>query len=167
MPIYEFYCPDCHKIFSFMSRKMNTRKKPACPKCGKPKIARRVSLFSVSKKLSEADAAMPFPDMDESCMEKAMETLAREADKIDEDNPRQVAEIMRTLYKSTGLKLGPGMEEAMQRMESGEDPEKIEADLGEVLESEDPFSEQGSRISLKGLRRRIMPPSRDETLYDL
>ena len=32
-----------------------------------------------------------------------------------------------------------GMEEALSRMEKGEDPEQIEADLGDVHEGEDPF----------------------------
>ena len=35
---------------------------------------------------------------------------------------------MRKLTDVTGLKLGPGMEEALNRMEAGEDPEQVEAD---------------------------------------
>lgn len=167
MPIYEFYCPDCHKIFNFMSRTMNTRKKPDCPECGRPKIERQVSLFAFSKGRTEPDEESPLPDLDERQMEKAMEAMAREADRIDEDDPRQVANVMRNLFKSTGMKMGAGMDEAIRRMEKGEDPEQIEAELGDVLEQEDPFSEKGKRISLKGLRRKMLPPAKDDTLYDL
>lgn len=28
MPIYEFYCSDCHAIFNFLSRQMNISKRP-------------------------------------------------------------------------------------------------------------------------------------------
>ncbi|XCN71926.1 MAG: FmdB family zinc ribbon protein [Candidatus Electrothrix aestuarii] len=35
MPIYEFYCQDCNTIFNFFSSRINTEKRPDCPKCGK------------------------------------------------------------------------------------------------------------------------------------
>ena len=31
MPVYEFYCPDCHMIFNFLSRRIDTRKRPPPP----------------------------------------------------------------------------------------------------------------------------------------
>ncbi|MFM8396259.1 MAG: FmdB family zinc ribbon protein, partial [Pirellula sp.] len=34
MPIYEFYCPPCHTVYSFLSRRMQVPDKAACPKCG-------------------------------------------------------------------------------------------------------------------------------------
>ena len=34
MPIYEFACPRCRRIFSFLSRRVNPSHTPACPKCG-------------------------------------------------------------------------------------------------------------------------------------
>ena len=70
---------------------------------------------------------MPYPDLDESKMESAMNWRAKEAEHIDEDDPRQAANLMRKLTDMTGLNLGPGMEEALAKMESGEDPDKIEA----------------------------------------
>jgi len=36
----------------------------------------------------------------------------------------------------TGLELGPGMNEALKRMEGGEDPDRIEAEMGNLLEDE-------------------------------
>ncbi len=60
-----------------------------------------------------------------------------------------------------------GMEEALKRMEAGEDPEKIEAEMGDVSE-EDPFTaEAAGKKSLKGLRRGPLPPSVDPNLYEL
>ncbi len=57
------------------------------------------------------------------------------------------------------------MEEAIRRMEAGEDPDQIEEEMGDLLEDEDPFS-FGDSQSLKGLRRRL-PPSVDTTLYEM
>ena len=36
MPIYEFACPDCRKIFNFLSKRLQPAGPPACPKCGAP-----------------------------------------------------------------------------------------------------------------------------------
>ena len=106
---------------------------------------------------------MPTPDLDESKMEQAMNLLAKEADHMDEDDPRQAANLMRKLTDMTGMNLGPGMEEALRRMEAGEDPDQIEAEMGDLLEEEDPFSL--NEKSSKSSKRR--PPKKDETLYDL
>lgn len=73
---------------------------------------------------------------------------------------------MRKLYDSTGLKFGSGMEEAMRRMEAGEDPDQIDEEMGDILAHEDPFT-VSSRKALKDLRRSHLPPKVNETLYDL
>ncbi|HSH41937.1 MAG TPA: hypothetical protein VK973_07425, partial [Arenicellales bacterium] len=85
---------------------------------------------------------------------------------IDENDPRQAARMMRRLFDSTGLKLSGGMEEAISRMEAGEDAEQIEAEMGDLLEEEEPFAVKPRRL-LDDLRRRYLPPRVDETLYEL
>src|SRR3972149_3048437 len=42
MPIYEFYCRPCHRVFSFLSRAVDTARTPSCPRCGAPELVRRV-----------------------------------------------------------------------------------------------------------------------------
>ena len=106
---------------------------------------------------------MPVPDMDETQMERAMNTLAREAEHMDENDPRQAANLMRKLTDMTGLDLGAGMEEALSRMEAGEDPEKIEQEMGDLLEGEEPFDFK--QKSYKAPKKR--PPKVDEKLYYL
>ena len=165
MPVYEFYCPDCHMLFNFFSRRVNTEKCPNCPRCTRPQLERQVSRFAISKGRKEEDGDMP--DIDESRMEQAMQALAAEAEGLDEDNPRQAARMMRKLYEATGMQLGGGMEEAIRRMEAGEDPEQIEAEMGDVLESEDPFAAGEMRKGLKALHRQPPRPQVDTTLYDL
>ena len=162
MPIYEFYCQKCHVIFNFFSSSVNTEKRPTCPKCRKTKLDRQMSVFALPRDRGEEED-MPMPDMDESKMEQAMNLLTREAEHMDENDPRQAANLMRKLTDMTGLNLGPGMEEALSRMEAGEDPEQIEAEMGDLLEGEDPFSlkERSSRS------RKSRPPTVDEKLYYL
>jgi hypothetical protein len=71
---------------------------------------------------------------------------------------------MRRLTDMTGLELGPGMQEALSRMEQGEDPEKVEAEMGDLLETEEPFIQPGKKA--KGSKKRPAP-RKDDTLYDL
>ena len=103
--------------------------------------------------------------MDESQLESAMESLASEADGIDENDPRQAANVMRKLFDATGMPLGGGMQEALKRMESGEDPEKIEEDMGDLLEA-DPFA---GEAAMKSTERRIprRPAAHDPHLYEM
>ena len=164
MPIYEFYCEDCNTIFNFFSKTINTTKKPKCPRCKTKTLSRQMSAFAFTGKATEDGDADDLP-FDENKMEKAMQMLAGEADKINEDDPRQAANLMRKLSDMTGLELGPGMSEALKRMEAGEDPDAIEAEMGDLLEEEEPFLLPDKKEGTKGTRRPA--PSRDEKLYDL
>ena len=80
-----------------------------------------------------------------------------------EDDPRQAATLMRRLAEMTGLNMGPRMEDALGRLERGEDPEKIEEEMGDLLEGEDPFDFEAKRK--KQTRRPI--PTVDDTLYEM
>ena len=162
MPIYEFYCPQCHMVFNFFSRSVNTEKRPSCPKCNRKRLTRQMSSFAVLRGTKE-DQDTGLPDIDESKLERAMSALASEAETMNEDDPRQAAQLMRKLTQMTGLELGSGMEEALRRMEAGEDPDQIEAEMGDLLEQEDPVIFQGQ----KGFGRHKGPPRKDETLYEL
>jgi putative FmdB family regulatory protein len=165
MPIYEFYCKDCHCIYNFFSKTVNTEKTPVCPKChnGKP-LSRQVSMFAVTGRASEDGEGGDLP-FDESKMEKAMAMLEKEAGSINEDDPRQAADLMRKLSDMTGMQLGDGMNEALRRMENGEDPDQIEAEMGSLLENEEPFILPGGKGKLGRLKN--LKPKKDETLYDL
>jgi hypothetical protein len=95
-------------------------------------------------------------------MERAAGMLAQEAQNINEDDPKQAAHLMRRLSEMAGLDMGKGMREAMNRLEAGEDPEKIEEEMGDILE-EDPFALPEKRV----VREKHRTPFKDETLYEL
>ena len=156
MPIYEFYCNRCNTIFNFYSRVVNTTKVPSCPECGRD-LERIMSVFSTPSGKGEEG----LPDIDESKLERAMAELESEMGSVDEENPKDAARLMRKFSELTGLNLGPGMEEALRRMEAGEDPERIEEEMGDLLDDEEALFERKE----KGPRRR--PPRRDEKLYEL
>jgi hypothetical protein len=101
--------------------------------------------------------------VDEAKMEKAMNMLAREAEGIREDDPKQAVSLMRKLSDVAGIGFGPGMEEALSRMEAGEDPEQVEAEMGDLLNEEEPFLIGGK----KGRKVKRAEPLVDKTLYDL
>ena len=164
MPIYEFYCEDCNTIFNFFSKSVNTTKMPKCPNCKTKSLSRQMSAFAFTGKAKEDSETDDLP-FDENKMEKAMQMLAGEADKINEDDPRQAANLMRKLSDMTGLELGVGMNEALKRMEAGEDPDAIEAEMGDLLEEEEPFLLSEKKGTAKKGKRPA--PTKDETLYDL
>jgi putative FmdB family regulatory protein len=162
MPIYEFYCPDCNTIYSFLSKTVNTGKRPGCPKCKRRRLKKEVSLFSQTGGATEDGGIDDLP-IDESKMEQAMNLLARESEGMNEDDPRAAAKLMMKFSDITGMELNDSMKEAMSRLEAGEDPEAIESEMGDALgDDANPFVLPGARSS-----RHRRPPSRDETLYEM
>jgi putative FmdB family regulatory protein len=178
MPIYEFYCRHCHRVFSFLSRFVDTGKTPACPRCERDDLARRASAFAISRgRKEEPKPDAPEPDIDEARLERAMQALAGEMDSLDENDPRQGAHLMRKLFDATGMPIAGGMEEALRRMEAGEDPEKIEEEMGDVLE-DDPFGgllggegedkdPDAGKKKTAGRLRRMLPPTVDPELHEM
>lgn len=163
MPIYEYYCDQCNVIFNFYSSRVNTTKIPSCPKCGKKELAKQISAFATISKSKGEGSDDQFAGLDESKMEQAFASLMRESEHINEDDPKQMASLMRKFTSQTGIHLGDSMEEAISRMEAGEDPEQVEKDMGDVLNEED-FSLESMKKSV--LRQRSQP-THDEKLYDL
>ncbi len=142
MPIYEFACPKCRRIFSFLSKRVQPDHLPACPKCGNKKLRKEVSRFALSKGLKDAasgaggvdEGGPPMPDLDDPRIERAMMEMERDMAHLDENNPKHMAHMMRKMKDL----LPPGsvpkeLDTAIKRLEAGEAPEKIEADMGDVL----------------------------------
>ena len=161
MPIYEFYCPRCNLIYQFFSRVMAPHKVPPCPRDESHELVREVSLFAVTGRAKE-EPDLPF---DEEGMESAMMELASQAEGMDEENPKEAARWMRSFMEKTGMPLGKTMEEALARMEAGEDPEELEEKLGESLEEEDPFELTPKELLLRA--RRMRRVRKDPKLYEM
>ena len=167
MPIYEFYCKKCHTVYRFLARSRSTDRSPNCPDCGGSKLEKKFSRFAILKGLSVMEEnADPFANVDEAKLEKAFAEMAGQAEAVDEEDPRAMGRMMRKLCESTGMNLGENMEEALRRMEAGEDPDRIDEEMGDLLDEDDiSFGEPGAK--LKHLARRLRPPKKDDTLYDM
>lgn len=162
MPIYEFYCESCNTVFNFLSTRIDTTTRPDCPKCGRKDLERQVSKFATIRSGGKEEEDV-LAGLDETRMERAFESLMKEADGINEEDPRQMASLMRKFTAQTGLNLGDAMEEAISRMEAGEDPDQIEQEMGDILGDDD--------FSLESLQKKIRKgkpaPVQDEKLYKL
>jgi hypothetical protein len=63
-----------------------------------------------------------------------MAEMERDMEHLDENNPRHMAHMMRKMKDLMPSGAIPKeFETAIKRLEAGEDPEKIEADMGDVL----------------------------------
>lgn len=176
MPVYEFYCSDCHTIYSFLSRKMQVPTQVLCPKCGQANLEKKVSRFAISKGLIESQNENgpndPFAHLDESKLEQLMNEFAPSMQGSEEsDDPRQMAKLMNRMFELAGAEPSGAMLEAMRRMEAGEDPDAIEEQFGDEIESQtDPFapSELNQKRKLKNsIRKLFEAPNVDPNLYDL
>ncbi len=143
MPIYEFYCPDCHTVFSFFSSRIDTAVQPACPQCAKPDLERKPSRFAAISGTksgaggggadAEGDADDPLAGLDEERMAGVMDSLAAEMEGMDDNaqqDPKQLARFLARFQEATGLEAGPKMEEMMARLKEGADMDELEAEMG-------------------------------------
>ena len=173
MPIYEFYCPDSNKIYSFFARSLSmSGKVPRCPDNPKSLMEKMVSAFAVTGRAKEQKAAPAGgPDMDDPRMDKVMAEMERDFGGMDNENPdpRQLAQMMRKMSEITGEKMPASMNEMIRRMEAGEDPEKLEAEYGDALEDFEPGAGDGSSEGegTESKPRSRPPPQRDPTLYEM
>jgi hypothetical protein len=100
-------------------------------------MQKQLSRFAMSRNLKETggpDGGPEGPDFDDPRIARAMAQMERDMEHLDENNPRHMAHMMR---KMNDL-MPPGalpkeFETAIKRLEAGEDPEKIEADMGDVF----------------------------------
>jgi len=171
MPIYEFSCPKCRVIFSFFSKRVNPDRSPVCPKCGNKKMEKELSCFATPKGAKEPAAQTDtpdggaMPDLEDPKIMRAMAEIERDMGSLDENNPRQMAHLMRKMKDA----LPPGtmpkdLDVAIKRLEQGEDPEKIEADMGDILggpEAEGGGDDEDGTSGFAGAGY-----SRDTNLYD-
>ncbi|MDT8389364.1 MAG: zinc ribbon domain-containing protein [Lentisphaeria bacterium] len=163
MPIYEYLCVPCNRVFSFMVKNhaQAQEKQPTCPRCGGKDMTRVMSSFAISgqtRKSARGDDGGGGDDpMDDPRVEREMMKLMAAAESMDENDPRQLGALMRKMSEVSGECLDPEMEEAVRRLEAGEDPDKIEEDMGDLLD-DDPGGMGGAMGG---------GPSYDDGMYSL
>jgi hypothetical protein len=168
MPIYEYYCPQNHKIYQFLARSFADRHHvPRCPDNPSFSLEKRLSRFAVIGRAKEQSENDPLAGIDDARLEGLMSEMEGEMGKIDNDNPdpRQLGHFMRKLTDVMGDKTPPELREVVRRLEAGEDPESLESEFGSLeggAEGGDPIFGQVRKI-IHSARH----PERDPRLYDL
>lgn len=169
MPIYEFYCRDCHTVYSFFSQRVDVEVIPACPSGEGHGLARKPSTFATLSAGSDDDEDPLLPGVDEARVERAMDEMAGEFANLGEDvedSPQDLARMFRRFSELGGVEPGPILEDMLARLESGADLEDVESEF-EDFDDDEADVEQffRTRKALRDLRRRH--PRVDDTLYFL
>lgn len=162
MPIFEYLCRPCNRIYSFLSLRATPDRVPVCPRCGGTELTRVPSAFAVTgsrKTDGDRDSRKPVDaGASDSGLEDKALRMAGELSDADAEDPRAMARMMRRLAEESGERITPAMDEMFRRMEAGEDPEALEEELGPRLEEE-----MGGEDDEGGGGA----PSRDDGLYNL
>ncbi|MBU1910738.1 MAG: zinc ribbon domain-containing protein [Verrucomicrobia bacterium] len=116
MPVYEYECKKCKRVSSFLVRNPASHRPPACPRCGHPDTARVFSRFAAAKSGRSSGGDDAGPDL------AALEGM-------DENDPRSLGRAMRKMAEETGEPMPPEMDQMVRRLEAGEDPEKLGAEM--------------------------------------
>jgi putative FmdB family regulatory protein len=121
MPAYEYNCLNCKRRFEiFMAYSDYGEKEVTCKHCGSKNIQRRIGRIRIAK--SE---------------DSRMEDLAGDFDNPAalaglEEDPQALGKMMRKMSREMGEDLGPEFDEVVDRLEKGQSPEEIEADLPDL-----------------------------------
>jgi len=190
MPIYEYYCPDNHRIYQFYAKTIaQGQTVPKCPDNPRFRMKKIISAFAVGSPSSHSDAppggpkegfdaagADHDPHPEDPRMNSAMEAMEKEFSNVDENDPRAMGRMMRRMTELTGEKIDGEMEEVVRKLEEGADPESLEEQLGggDAPDAGDPYGEgvggppppADPKEPRQRFRSRRGPPLRDPKLYD-
>ncbi len=119
MPMYEYHCEDCDQQFTLLIRSFSDieRREKICPYCGRQNLRKLLSQVAVLSSESDRLATPPSNT---------------------QENPRELAHIMRDARRKPGQDFGPEFQEVAHRLEKGENPKNIERSLrkraGQLME---------------------------------
>lgn len=117
MPTYDFICLNCKQRFDvFMAYSEYGSKPVNCVHCGSENVRRRLTRVRVAKS-------------EESRMESLMDESALEGL---ENDPKALGRMMRKMGKEMGEDVPPELDDVADRLEAGQSPEEIEADMPDL-----------------------------------
>lgn len=124
MPIYEYRCGSCRRRVSVFFRSLSSVTEPVCPRCGSRDLTRLMSRVAVHRAAGGGDG-------------DGLDDLGGGFEGLDERDPRAMAQALRQMSDETGEPLEPEMEEALGRLEAGEDPESVLGELDDTAPTDD------------------------------
>ncbi len=118
MPVYEYRCNNCGRKVTlfYKTYKDYDAAEKHCPYCGSAALTRLISRVAVAK------PSRSYANMDSDEMLSVLEG----------GDPREVGRMMHELGQDEAIN-DPAFNEMTRRLMKGDDPAKIDADLGESL----------------------------------
>ena len=123
MPRYGYHCQNCGKKFRiFQSYADYGVVTIHCPFCESADLKRLIDRIRV---LKSEDARLD-----------DMESMFGDPESLEglEDDPRAMGRMIRKMSEEMGEDLGPEFDEVVERLEKGQSPEDIEADMPDLSE---------------------------------
>lgn len=129
MPIYEYRCEDCRRRVALFWRTYSAaaESQPVCPRCHSTHLTRLVSRVRVVRSASGRIDDLSDPSW---------------LSDLDENDPRSLGRAMRRMADEMGEEIEPEFEEAISRLEAGEDPEEIEKSMPELMGADSAFEDE-------------------------
>ena len=113
MPIYEYKCRACGRIFDLLVRSRATTAEPRCKYCDSADLKRLVSRPGLVRSQNSADAGLLRP--------------------VD---PRKAVENVSRMYDRSGIDPGQGFSEVAQRAAAGDSPHELKEAVKEARQKE-------------------------------
>lgn len=117
MPIYEYRCSNCRRRVDIFVQGFSPPINPSCTKCGSTELNRIYSSFAMRR--SKNDRGVYDEILSDS---KLTSGLMR-------NDPRALAEWSRKMARATGEDVTPESEEILNRLDAGEDVNKVVEDF--------------------------------------
>jgi putative FmdB family regulatory protein len=113
MPIYEYKCQECGRIFGLLIRTDLQTQEPRCKHCDSPELKRLVSRPGLVRSKTSAEAGQ-----------------LRAVD------PRRAVENVSRMYDRSGIDPGQGFEDVAKRAAAGDSPHELKEAVKEARKKE-------------------------------
>ncbi len=78
MPMREYLCQPCHRVYTFMTATVDDARRPVCPRCGDTHLEKQMSSFARVQRRKEPLAAIPKRPGEPDCTWADISKIQRE-----------------------------------------------------------------------------------------
>ena len=125
MPLYDYFCLDCHQCFDiFMTYAEYGARPVTCSHCNSGNVRRRVPRVRMAKSEESRMDSLAGDFSDPSALAGL------------ENDPKALGQMMRKMGKELGEEMPPEFGKVVDRLEKGQNPEDIEKELPDIGEAD-------------------------------
>lgn len=124
MPTYEYRCEECRRkvVLRYKTYAEYDQATPTCTHCGSTSLTRLISRVAISRSVTSRLMSGAWDDDDSALSD------------LENADPRTLGRMLREMSAEVGEDIGPEFDEVVDRLERGENPEDIEADLPDLMD---------------------------------